>query len=75
MMNGQLGKKTDHNANRISEHDNQKIDYICKLLDISIPLKSIHSSEDYHEVSPAEDLRTLAQYEVLSGNMRVRKSV
>lgn len=75
IMNGQFGKKTDHNANRISEHDNQKIDYICKLLDISIPLKSIHSSEDYHEVSPAEDLRTLAQYEVLSGNMRVRKSV
>ena len=75
IMNGQFGKKPDHNANRISEQDNQKIDYICKLLDISTPLKSIHYSEDYHEVFPAEDLRTLTQYEVLNKNMRVRKSV
>lgn len=75
IMNGQFGKKTDHNANRISEQDNQKIDYICKLLDISIPLQSILSSENYYEESPEEDLRTLAQHEILSGNMRVRKSV
>lgn len=75
IVNGQFGKQPDHNTNRISEQDKQRFDYICNLLDINIPLESIHSSEDYHEMSPAEDISTLAQYEVLEGNLRKRKSV
>ena len=75
IMNGQFGKNPDHNTNRISEPDKQRIDFICNLLDIHIPLESILPSENNEEVSPIEDLRTLAQFEVLNGNMRKRKSV
>ena len=75
IMKGQFGKNPDHNTNRISEQDKQRIDFICDLLDIHIPLKSFFPSENNKEVSPIEDLRTLVQFEVLNGNMRERKSV
>lgn len=75
IMNGQFRKNPDHNTNRISEPDKQRIDFICNLLDIHIPLESFLPSENNKEVSPIEDLRTLAQFEVLNGNMRKRKSV
>lgn len=75
IMKGQFGREPDHNAKRCTKIDRQRIDLICKLLSLESNPKTLIPNFREKEGISEEDLRTLAQYEVLSRNMHVRKSV